>query len=292
MKSKINIYIVSSTVLIAMLLSGCTRRDLEMRPDNGYLKINLHWQQSSVPGVTTYYFYNSRGEEAIVAEGTSSGFEGWLPAETYHVVISNREMSGASYQVNGSHEDDIVLAGEVAHRVVPGYIGSVEKVFGTGLEDIVVPRSEIPVVVDAYPKSYTRYITFILQSDALDDVTALTVEVNGIIYSVKAFSGESSTQETSVIRSDASRKDGEKDFSTTVSVFGYIGKNEVTADVTFSGGDTVTTLPSDVTDDFAALPEEGGTVIVPMKFPDGGGFNLSMVVRPWRWGGSGGAVIE
>lgn len=292
MKSKINIYIVSSVVLIAMLLSGCTRRDLEMRPDNGYLKINLHWQQQSVPGVTTYYFYNSRGEEAIVAEGTSSGFEGRLPADTYHVVISNREMSGASYLVNGSHENDIVLAGEVTHRAAPGYIGSVEKVFGTGLEDIVVPRSEIPVVVDAYPKSYTRYITFILQADALDNVSALSVEVNGIIYSVKAFSGEASTMETSVIRSDASRNAGEKDFSTTVSVFGYIGKNEVTADVTFSGGDTVTTLPSDVTDDLAALPAEGGTVIVPLKLPNGGEFNLTMEVRPWRQGGNGGAVIE
>lgn len=292
MKNKINIYIVSSVVLMAMLLFGCTRRDLEMRPDNGYLKINLHWKQSSVPGVTTYYFYNSRGEEAIVAEGTSSGFEGRLPADTYHVVISNREMSGASYQVNGSHENDIVLAGEVTHRAAPGYIGSVEKVFGTGLKDIVVPRSEIPVVVDAYPKSYTRYITFILQSDALDNVSALSVEVNGIIYSVKAFSGESSTTETSVIRSDASRKDGEKDFSTTVSVFGFIGKNNVTADVTFSGGETVTTLPTDVSEDLAALPEEGGTVIVPLKFPNGGEFNLSLVVRPWGLGGSGGAVIE
>lgn len=292
MKNKVNIYIILSIVLIAMLMFGCTRRDLEMRPDNGYLKINLHWKQSSVPGVTTYYFYNSRGGEPIVAEGTSSGFEGWLPAETYHVIISNKEMSGASYQVNGSHENDIILAGEVFHRAGPGYIGSVERVFGTGLEEIEVPRSEIPVVVDAYPQSYTRYITFILQSDALDNVSALSVDVDGIIYSVKAFSGEAASMGTAVVRAEASRKDGEKDFSTTVSVFGFIDKNEVTADVTFSGGETVTTLPSDITDDLAALPEEGGTVIVPLKFPDGGEFNLTMVVRPWSWGGSGGAVIE
>ncbi len=201
-------------------------------------------------------------------------------------------MSGASYQVNGSHENDIILAGEVFHRAGPGYIGSVERVFGTGLEEIEVPRSEIPVVVDAYPQSYTRYITFILQSDALNNVSALSVDVDGIIYSVKAFSGEAASMGTAVVRAEASRKDGEKDFSTTVSVFGFIDKNEVTADVTFSGGETVTTLPSDITDDLAALPEEGGTVIVPLKFPDGGEFNLTMVVRPWSWGGSGGAVIE
>ena len=65
MKNKVNIYIILSIVLIAMLMFGCTRRDLEMRPDNGYLKINLHWKQSSVPGVTTYYFYNSRGGEPL-----------------------------------------------------------------------------------------------------------------------------------------------------------------------------------------------------------------------------------
>ena len=116
--------------------------------------------------------------------------------------------------------------------------------------------------------------------------------MDGIIYSVKAFSGEAASMGTAVVRAEASRKDGEKDFSTTVSVFGFIDKNEVTADVTFSGGETVTTLPSDITDDLAALPEEGGTVIVPLKFPDGGECNLTMVVRPWSWGGSGGAVIE
>ena len=125
-------------------------------------------------------------------------------------------------------------------------------------------------MVDAYPQSYTRYITFILQSDALNNVSALSVDVDGIIYSVKAFSGEAASMGTAVVRAEASRKDGEKDFSTTVSVFGFIDKNEVTADVTFSGGETVTTLPSDITDDLAALPEEGGTVIVPLKFPDGG----------------------
>lgn len=292
MKSKINIYIVSSIVLIAMLLSGCTRRDLEMRPDNGYLKINLHWQQQSVPGVTTYYFYNSRGDEAIVAEGTSAGFEGWLPNETYHVVISNKEMTGASYQVNGSHENDLVSAGEVFQRAAPQYIGNVEKVFGGGLEDIVVPNSEIPVVVDAYPRIYTRYITFILRAEALDNVEAMKVEVNGIIHTVKAFSGEAASMETSVIRSDASRKEAEKDFSTTVSVFGYIGPNQITADVTFSGGDTVTTLPHDITDELAALPDEGGTLIIPLKFPDGGEINVSIEVHPWGWGGSGSIVIE
>lgn len=31
MKNKVNIYIILSIVLIAMLMFGCTRRDLEMR---------------------------------------------------------------------------------------------------------------------------------------------------------------------------------------------------------------------------------------------------------------------
>lgn len=291
-KVKIRIYTVLSVVLIGFVLSGCTRRDLEMRPDKGYLKINLHWSQSSIPKVTTYYFYNSRGDEPIIAEGTSAGFEGWLPNETYHVVISNKEMSGASYQVNGSHENDIVFAQEVAHRAAPGYIGNVEKVFGTGLEGVKVPQSEIPVVVDAYPRSYVRYITFLLQSDELDNVSAMTVDVNGIIHSVNAFSGKAASLETSAIRSNASRSGKEKDFKTTVSVFGFIGKNEVKADITFSGGDTVTTLPYDVTEDLAALPEEGGTVIIPLKLPDGGAFNLSMEVHPWGWGSSGSVVVE
>ena len=73
--------------------------------------------------------------------------------------------------MNGSHENDIILAGEVFHRAGPGYIGSVERVFGTGLEEIEVPRSEIPVVVDAYPQSYTRYITFILLISLFEIIT-------------------------------------------------------------------------------------------------------------------------
>lgn len=292
MKSNINIYIISSIVLIALLLFGCTRRDLEMRPDNGYLKINLHWNQASVPEVTTYYFYNSRGDKAIVAEGSSSGFEGWLPSDTYYVIISNKEMSGASYQINGSNESDIVLAGEVTQRAAPRYIGNVENVFGTWLEEIKIPASVVPVVVDAYPLTYVRYITFVLQSDALENAEAAQIDVSGIIYAVKAFSGEAATMESSTIRSDVSRISGKTDFTTTVSVFGFIGKNEIVAKVTFANGESVTTIPQDISEELAALPEEGGTLIITLQFPDGNEINLSMVVHPWGWGGNGGAVIE
>lgn len=291
-KLKIDIYSVVGFVLACLALSGCTRRDLEMRPGYGYLKINLLWQNSSVPEVTTYYFYNSRGDEAIVAEGTSAGFEGVLPSETYHVVISNKDMVGASYLTNGSHDSDVIAAGEVLYRAAPRYIGNVESVYGTGLGEVTVPSSDLPVVVNASPRSYVRYITFMLKGDALENVTALEVEVSGIIHTVKAFTGEYATTETSFIRAEASRKTAEADFSALVSVFGFIGTNEVKAKVTFSGQDDVTTLPRDITDDLAALPDEGGTVIIPLEFPDGGSFDLSIEVHPWGWGENGGAIIE
>lgn len=292
MKSKIKIYIVLSTALVTLVLFGCTRRDLEMRLGKGYLKINLHWKQSATPEVTTYYFYNSRGDEAIIAEGTSAGYEGWLPEESYHVVISNRKMSGASYQVNGGHEKDIVFAEELVSRAAPGYIGNVEQVYGAGLEDIKVPASDIPVVVDAFPRTYVRYVSFILQSDALENVSALSVEVSGIIYAVKAFTGEWSTTETSTIQSDILKSPENEDFSTTVSVFGFIGTNIITVKATFPGQDSVTTLPLDITEELAALPDEGGTLIIPLQFPDGGKFEIAMKVHPWGWGGNGSGIIE
>ena len=292
MKSKTKLYTVLSTILITLVLSGCTRRDLEMRPGKGYLKINLHWKQSATPEVTTYYFYNSRGDEAIVAEGTSAGYEGWLPEESYHVVISNRGMTGASYQVNGSHEKDIVFAEEVVSRATPGYIGNVENVYGAGLEEIKVPASDIPLVVDAFPRTYVRYITFILQSDALENVSDLSVEVSGIIYAVNAFTGEWATTEASTIQSDIVQNQGEEDFSTMVSVFGFIGTNIITVKARFPGEESITTLPSDITEELAALPDEGGTLVIPLQFPDGGKLEVTMKVHPWGWGGNGSGIIE
>lgn len=289
---KINLYTILILALAGLVLPGCTRRDLEMRPGQGYLKINLAWEHSPSPTITTYYFYNTQGGEAILAEGTNAGYEGWLPTGSYHVVISNGEMQGASYQMNGSHADDIVCADGQTFSTAPGYIGNVDHVFGTGLGEIMIPSSDTKVILDAYPRSYVRYITFIVQSDDLDHISELEVEINGIVYAVKAYSGELLSAETSVIRTRISKNVEDGSFKQTVSAFGFGGTNELLAKVTFSGGDSITSFPVDITEELSALPEEGGTVIVPLRFPDGGELSVTVDVRPWGWGENGSGTIE
>lgn len=289
---KISLYTILILALAGVVLSGCTRRDLEMRPDKGYLKINLSWKHSPSPEVTTYYFYDTRGSEAILAEGTNAGYEGWLPVGSYHVVISNREMVGAAYQANGSHEDDIVCADGQVLRTAPDYIDNVDNVFGTGLGEITIPASDTRVTVDGYPRSYVRYITFIVQPEDMDNVSELEIEISGIIYAVKAYSGEPLSAETSAIRTNVAKNAEDGVFRQTVSVFGFAGMNELFAKVTFSGQDDITSFPVNITEELAGLPYEGGTVIVPLQFPDGGKLSVTVNVRPWGWGGSGGGIIE
>lgn len=197
-----------------------------------------------------------------------------------------------SYQVNGSHADDIVCANEQTFRTAPGYIGNVEHVLGTGLGEITIPASDAKVIVDAYPRSYVRYITFIVQSDDPERISDLEIEISGIIHAVKAYSGESFSTETSVIRTHVPENTEGEGFRQTVSVFGFIGTSELFAKATFPGEGNITSFPVDITEELAALPDEGGTVIVPLQFPGGRELSVTVNIRPWGWGGNGSGVIE
>lgn len=131
-------YFTMAAVCLAYL-AGCTERDIQEKPGEGYVKINLDWGTHTPPAATGYYFYDKNCVNAgIYREGTADGFEGYLPCDTYNVIIFNTDMTGAEPMCVGGYEDDCVAA-MAATRTAPAQVLHVGNVFGAGIEELVVP---------------------------------------------------------------------------------------------------------------------------------------------------------
>ena len=65
----------------------------------------------------------------------------------------------------------------------------------------------------------------------------------------------------------------------------------VTVTIRRSDGSTVTTLPQDLSDQLAQLPDEGGTVYLVLVLPDGSEIELTVTVKDWESGTGSGTVM-
>ena len=61
-------------------LAGCVKRELEIRPDEGYVEIALDWTGTGTsPRSARYLFYNETGALVKEVSGVTDCFKGTLP---------------------------------------------------------------------------------------------------------------------------------------------------------------------------------------------------------------------
>lgn len=287
------LHIVSFVFLAVVVLAGCTKRDLLRRPDEAYLRIVLDWGAYNKPTSTGYHFYDSKGGECVYYDGTTDGFEGYVPAETYKVVIFNTDCSTAKVQNNNDYESDSFVANPKTTRDGSDFIENVDNVYGEGAMEIVVPRfSADPIVRVVKPVNFVRKITYILNPGTLSGIESLRVIQTGAVVDKSITKRQSLSRSTSSVTGEGVYNAGEGTYTASVSAMGFLDSCILTAIVTFEDGVTEKTIPFDLSDELVNFPEEDKTFLLTLQFENGDEIKVNVNLHGWKKGGSGGGVIE
>ena len=123
----------------AMLsLAGCVKRELEIRPDEGYVEIALDWSKAQSSRSARYLFYNESGALVKEVSGVSDCFKGVLPTGTYRLIVHNTDAGQVDWQGCEKYESAEVFAKETnyseGHHPAEGVpcIQEPREVFATG----------------------------------------------------------------------------------------------------------------------------------------------------------------
>lgn len=277
-------YILSALTVI-ILLGGCTRRDLLVHPDDGYLRIRLDWRSYKEPQATGYYFYNSRGDAPIYREGTSRGFEGYLPAETYKVVIFNTDMVGADMINKQNYDEDQVVARELSSRGIPDYINHVENVYAIGITEVTVPKGKVADERVAKPVNFVKRLTCIIHPGDVEDINDIDVELCGAVPGRYNVANLPTTDQTSTLKSNARYKSESDTYETYITSLGYMGTCDLVIFVNYENGGMEEALPISLTEELNNFPEDDKVVEFTFYLPSGKEMQLQVAIEGWKESG-------
>lgn len=92
-------------------LAGCVKRELEIRPDEGYVEIALDWTGTGTsPRSARYLFYNETGALVKEVSGVTDCFKGTLPVGNYRVVVHNTDAGQVDWRGTEQYESAEVFA--------------------------------------------------------------------------------------------------------------------------------------------------------------------------------------
>lgn len=287
-------YIYLSVLLVEILFlsTGCTRRSLleEMHPHTteGLLKINLECLGSSKPRSMGFYFYCCEGKEPFYREGTIQGFEGYIPAGTYDVVICNPDVIGVGVKNYQGYKADQVEAN--IHTEDASCIEHVDNIYGTGLEHVVIPPDAV-VEKTAIPQNLVKKLTILLRARTRKKVEEMQVNLSGAVMRKRIVDLHIS-EETSDIKSYAVYDSAENAFRTSISTLGFKGKCPINVHLTYEDKARATCIPIDLTPVLLVFPEEEKTLEYTLLLPDGEEIQMSVQLHQWVSGGGGEIKVE
>lgn len=190
MKRELTRYMRPARVMmlgVAVLsLAGCVKRELEIRPDEGYVEIALDWSKAQSSRSARYLFYNESGALVKEVSGVSDCFKGTLPTGVYRLIVHNTDAGQVDWQGCEKYESAEVFAKETnyseGHHPAEGVpcIQEPREVFATGgcneSETVEVRRMDT-TRLSVTPAELTKQVAI-----------RFTVEVNGDA-SVRALHG-------------------------------------------------------------------------------------------------------
>ena len=273
--------------------TSCTRRslleELHSHTHKGLLKIDLQWKGSSKPqSIMGFYFYNKNGEEPIYSEGTVEGFEGYMPAGTYDIVICNPDIVGVNLKDYQGYDADLVEANRDTEDA--SYIKHVNNIYGTGLKNVLVPSDEI-VEKTAEPQNLVKKLTIILRAETKKKVKEMQVNLSGAVVR-KHIANLQISEETSKVKSDAKYDEKEDAFKTAISTLGFNGKCQFDVDLTFSDNEKISCQPLDLSPVLVFFPEEEKILKYTLYLPNDEKIWLSIKVHQWESGDNNEIIIE
>ena len=167
---------------LAVLAAGCTRRQLETRPDDGILIINLQWGGiSGRPAGTQYTLYNTTTGETLRRQGDANGYVGHVPAGIYEIIAINTGLNNIILSDGTGYLSDNVTADQDILWAPAGYIKSISNAFSSSIANVEVSKTHIPTVVGMPMHNLTRKLSVTVETNGYPNIDNLYVSVDGIV---------------------------------------------------------------------------------------------------------------
>ena len=222
MKSILKRYLLCG-LSVMLSTTGCTKKDLDSRADEGYVEIELLWKSDdpkghSIPNGIRFDFYPVEGGEPLTfasdapecsALGTCKGFKGSLPSGDYRMIVAScEEGQCVEFYNERSYEDALFRVSRVAAsraNEVAGYANRIEHVgrlmftrrFDDDTDILKVPFQQ-KVKRTATPESHVKHVTLNFNIANPETITKCEGVFVGVAESVNCCTGVCSATTASV----------------------------------------------------------------------------------------------
>ena len=295
---------------------GCTKQSLDLRKNEGFVRIDLLWK-GNTPSGSRFYFYPQEdvegNPEPYSVDCPAEGFTGNMPSGTYKVIVHNSDIENLA--MRNEHDYDraeIYVLGEDEAAASVSRAGSFiaqpsELMLAAGIDDpdnagqvttLKVAYRE-KVTVTASPAPRVKYLRFLFTVDDASQVSLTGGSLSGVSPSLHCASASCSSTSEQVRFTVGPNSGSECDFRAEVSVLDLVQPNTGVHIL------TLTLLRPDgtsyqITRDLSAtvndiLNHNGGTipVTIPIDIPielKKIGDDLKVDVGQWTQGTGGGTL--
>lgn len=241
--------------LVAVLFSGCVKRELELSDGTG-VRINFDWRyvqnQQEIPSEMKLLFYSEEGFYLFSRTSSSDFYQSTLPQGKYRVLIFNPDAGGVNFRnMNSFNDAELYTLPQQDTNVT----ASLQNIYGTSIEEMAVYAGQ-STEVTVIPHYYVR--TVILQLKLKGTATELaecSASIDGLSSSLNLFAGIPNPGANVQVSSPLEAKE-----DCYEAVYSLIGSDEqhssmVVIDLSFSDG-THRTLSENVTDALKSLNKQ------------------------------------
>ena len=314
MKREVTRYMRPANVVLlgaaVLSLAGCVKRELEIRPDEGYVEIALDWSKAQSSRSARYLFYNESGALVKEVSGVSDCFKGTLPTGVYRLIVHNTDAGQVDWQGCEKYESAEVFAKttnySTDHHPAEGVpcIQEPRDVFATGgcnesetVEVLLLDTTRLSVTPVVLTKQVA--IRFTVEANGGQSVRALHGVLGGIAHGY--FPGKRCHNASSSCAVEFTAAPGTKAasdaYTARVNVFGLLttaqspaGTNTVHVALALDDGSQVTGT-FDITPTLQQILASGGGAFpveipleITLRVQEAG---LSATVQPWDESGTG-----
>lgn len=314
MKRELTRYMRPARVVLlgaaVLSLAGCVKRELEIRPDEGYVEIALDWTQAQSSRSARYLFYNEAGALVKEVSGVTDCFKGTLPTGTYRLIVHNTDAGQVDWRGCEKYESAEVFAKETnyseGHHPAEGVpcIQEPHEIFATGgcnESETVEVRQMDTTRLSVTPVVLTKQVAmrFTVEANGGQSVRALHGVLGGVSHGFFPGKGCHNASSSCAVEFAASpeTKAASDAYTARVNVFGLLttaqspaGTNTVHVTLSLSDGTQVTGT-FDITPTLQRILASGGGAFpveipldVTLRVQEVG---LSATVEPWIESGTG-----
>lgn len=307
MKGKLT-YVLTCGLLLAALAGGsCVKQGLDLREQVGFVRIDLQWENGSVPEGSEFYFYTENGDFVQSCKCSAEGFRGTLPMGNYKIIVWNTDARNVELSNMEKHTTAVVRvkADETAANRNGSCIAQPDNLLLASAfneaEFMEVPYRD-SVIMSASPKGLVKKVHLVFKVDNADAVKLVSGSLSGVSSGLQCSSVSCTNDPRSVnfqIKQDNFSQN--YDYSADISVLdlvlpsdGVSGSHVLVLEVVVDGVTYHMNIDLTGTIDDLLKGEWNGTI--PIEIPleielksiDG---ILSAEVKPWDNTGTGGGEI-